>query len=185
MARLDPAHYQLAIAGTGIEREAMERQCEGGGIRNIKFLGHIGDRDELADLVANADIFIHPNPNEPFGIAPLEAMAAGLAVIVPNSGGVISYANENTAWLGVPDPDEFATAARLIRADAAARRKKIIAARDTAETFHWPRVTSRFLQLYRDLIEATRDEQFGIPAMTPHSWVNARRLFRTRDRGWH
>jgi glycosyltransferase involved in cell wall biosynthesis len=39
------------------------------------FLGHIKNPDELAGLLANADLFIHPSDREPFGIAPLEAMA--------------------------------------------------------------------------------------------------------------
>ena len=47
----------------------------------------------LADLFTDGDLFVHPNPREPFGIAPLEAMAAGLPVVAPDRGGVTSYAN--------------------------------------------------------------------------------------------
>jgi alpha-1,6-mannosyltransferase len=51
-------------------------------------LGYIADRELLADILANCDVFLHPNPHEPFGIAPLEAMASRLALVAPDSGGV-------------------------------------------------------------------------------------------------
>ena len=62
------------------------------------FLWHL-DRDALAGILANADAFIHPNPREPFGIAPLEAMASGLPLVATETGGVTTYASDETAWL--------------------------------------------------------------------------------------
>lgn len=176
MTRLDPAEYHLVIAGAGIEMESLRNRCLREGLRHVTFLGHIGDRDALADLYANSDIFVHPNPREPFGIAPLEAMAAGLAVIAPNSGGVVSYANDANAWLANPHPDDFAAAARLIRAGSAARMTKSAAARETAEAFDWPRVTSTFLRLYRDLAAAT-PERNQDPILSPYRWSTPGDLF--------
>lgn len=163
MALLDPGDFRMIVAGAGIELDRLRHECERRSIRGISFLGHIADRDRLADLYANADIFMHPNPQEPFGIAPLEAMASGLAVIAPNSGGVTSYANERNAWLENPNPVEFAAAARFIRANEVIRHKKAIAARETAESFNWSRVTARFLELYRDMVTSA-------PTINPHSW---------------
>lgn len=165
LALLDPAVFRMVVAGAGIELEPLRRECERRSIRNVSFLGHISDCDRLADLYANADVFMHPNPREPFGIAPLEAMVSGLAVIAPNSGGVTSYANERNAWLANPNPGEFAAAARFIRAYPAIRREKAVAARETAESFRWSRVTSRFLELYRDMVTSA-----PTPTINPHSW---------------
>lgn len=163
LAQLDPHDFRMIVAGAGIELKRLRNECERRGIHSVSFLGHIADRDRLADLYANADIFMHPNPQEPFGIAPLEAMASGLAVIAPNSGGVTSYANERNAWLVNPNPGEFAAAARFIRANEAVRQEKAIAARETAESFRWSSVTLRFLELYRDMVTST-------PTINPHSW---------------
>ena len=44
----------------------------------VHMLGHLGDRDALAALLATADCFVHPNANEPFGLAPLEAAVGRL-----------------------------------------------------------------------------------------------------------
>lgn len=169
MSRLECGDFLLLIAGAGIELDELRHRCVRRNLQNVFFLGHIGDRDALADLYANADIFVHPNPREPFGIAPLEAMAAGLAVIAPNSGGLVSYANESNAWLANPNPEEFAAAARLIRADAPGRRRKTAAARATAEAFHWRHITTGLLQLYRDIAATARDRR-STPKLSPHWW---------------
>src|SRR6202044_73830 len=104
----------------------------------VTFLGHVADRETLADYYANADVFVHPNPREPFGIAPLEAMASGLALVAPNSGGVTSYAESTNAWLETPHAGAFAEAVTWIirHPQEAVRRRN--EARRTAERFDWP-----------------------------------------------
>ncbi len=168
MSCLTPDRYRLVIAGEGILRQTLETECHRRGIRNIIFAGHIADRDRLADHFANADIFLHPNPREPFGIAPLEAMAAGLPLVAPNSGGIGSYANESNAWLTDPTLAAFASAVREIQSHPQKARRKIIAARRTAETFGWPAVASRYLQLYRELDVITRGEREL--SIEPRAW---------------
>ena len=49
------------------------------------------DRETLATFYASADVFVHPNPREPFGIGPLEAMSSGVPVVMPAAGGVLEY----------------------------------------------------------------------------------------------
>jgi len=154
-ARLDPARYRLAVAGSGILLEPMRRECTSRGLDHVAFLGHVADRELLADYFANADIFVHPNPREPFGITPLEAMAAGLALVAPNTGGVTSYANETNAWLADPTPQAFARAIERARTG----ESRHAAARQTAVDHTWPRVTSRYLQLYRELNAMTQGQQ--------------------------
>jgi len=148
-----PGMFHLIIAGSGPARAELERECERRVPGAIRFLGHIGDRDLLADILANCDIFLHPNPREPFGIAPLEAMASGLALVAPDAGGVTCYANGRNTWLVKPDARSFSAAVREICCDpidAALRRR---AARDTAEQFDWSRVTNGFFELYDELHE--------------------------------
>jgi len=169
MARLDPNQYRLAIAGDGILREHLQAEFARRGLHNVVSLGHIGDRARLADAYASADIFLHPNPREPFGIAPLEAMAAGLALVAPNSGGVISYADDSNAWLAEAGGEAFAAAVRSIREDPARAAHRRAAARQTAARYGWPVVTKRFLDLYREVHALTVGERTCAP-IAPRSW---------------
>ena len=54
------------------------------GLANVHVLGH---RPNPAQFFAAADVFSLPSRNEPFGLAAVEAMAAGTPVVLPNAGG--------------------------------------------------------------------------------------------------
>ncbi len=159
-ARLDPARYRLAIAGSGILLDSLKADCANRGLAHVAFMGHVCDRELLADYFANADVFVHPNPREPFGITPLEAMAAGLALVAPNSGGLTSYANASNAWLANPTAETFAAAIEAAWRDPD-RGRRTEAARHTAEEHRWPNVTARYLKLYRELHAATQGRELS------------------------
>lgn len=162
MARLESQNYWLAIAGEGQSRSDLQAAFEGRGVRHVTFLGHVGQRETLADYYANADVFVHPNPREPFGIAPLEAMASGLALVAPNSGGVTEYANDTNAWLVAATGEAFSGAVRAVRENQGEARHRRLLARRTAEGFRWQAAASRYLELYREIHEITtgrRDSQ--------------------------
>jgi alpha-1,6-mannosyltransferase len=164
--------FRMLIAGDGVMRAAFEQLCRQKAPGRVAFLGHVGDREELAGLYANADIFVHPNPREPFGIAPLEAMAAGLALVAPRSGGVLSYASDGNAWLGEADAETFAALVRGIAADPECCRRKTEVARATAEQYRWQSVALRYLRLYQSLYNLHR----GAPQqqmITPHFYSTA------------
>ena len=54
----------------------------------VEFLGEVSDQ-ELARLYQECQAFLFPAEEEDFGIAPVEAMAAGVPVIALRSGGVV------------------------------------------------------------------------------------------------
>jgi alpha-1,6-mannosyltransferase len=132
----------------------------------VVFMGHISDREELARLYASCDFFVHPNPAEPFGIAPLEAMASGLPVVAPNRGGITSYANESCAYLADPAPEAFARAILVARRDDTETARRVKAARAVAEALAWSKVTEGYLDLYDALYPVGPGRQ-SIEAASP------------------
>ena len=56
------------------------------------------DRERAAALYASADVFVMPSVSEPFGIAPLEAMARGVPVIVSRAVGRRRGAAKRARW---------------------------------------------------------------------------------------
>ena len=167
-----PGAFHLVVAGDGALRTTMERECA----RRIPgaacFLGHVAGRERLAEIYANCDVFIHPNPREPFGIAPLEAMASGLALLAPLSGGVSTYANSSNAWLAEATPAAFAHAVREIRGNPAAVGARQSAARATAERFDWENVTAGYFALYDELYALVRGSRRE-PEMAPAFYSTA------------
>jgi alpha-1,6-mannosyltransferase len=94
----------LAVAGTGAALPSLMRTARRLGVeRRIVLLGHLTDRRALATLMATADCFVHPNPTEPFGLCPLEALAAGCRVVAPDSAGTAELLRGRGAVLVTPD----------------------------------------------------------------------------------
>lgn len=145
--------FYLLVAGEGPQTEWLKGELEKHAPGRYKFLGHVAEREKLADIYANADVFLHPNPREPFGIAPLEAMASGLPVVVPKSGGVLSYASDENAWLASASAKDYAAAVRDIFSDEARRAAKIKNALETAQAFTWENSTDRLFALYDAMYE--------------------------------
>lgn len=149
--------FRLLIAGAGPRADWLTAEAERIGAGKIKMLGHLGDKEKLANLFANADAFVHPNPREPFGITPLEAMASGLPVIAPASGGLLSYANNENAWLVEANAEAFAAAIRDVFSDETRRKNKIENALETAEKYTWESSTDALFAIYdRMFAEFTR-----------------------------
>ena len=163
LAQDAPAEYHLLFAGAGPRAEWLRSAADQQAPGRIHLLGHIADRNQLANLYSNCDALVHPNPREPFGIAPLEAMASGLPVVAPAAGGVLSYANERNAWLVNPEAGHFAAGVRETFSCDAARSGKIANALHTAANFDWPRIAAIFFQLYDDLYLRFQPAS-GIPA---------------------
>lgn len=123
--------FRLIVAGAGPLAETLEAEGRTLGEKKIVQLGHL-DKETLANYYANSDVFVHPNPREPFGIAPLEAMASGVATVAPNAGGILSYATTENIWLTEPNAEAFAAAVRDAATNEALREQRISAALETA-----------------------------------------------------
>lgn len=152
LARETSRDFRLLIAGAGPMAKSIEEQGEKIVKGKVVLLGHL-EKESLADQYANADVFVHPNPREPFGIAPLEAMASGTPVVAPNSGGILSYATDANAWLVEPDGKSFASAVLDVFSDEQAKLRKIANARETAIQNSREVATDRLFSTYDRLFE--------------------------------
>jgi glycosyltransferase involved in cell wall biosynthesis len=144
--------FRLLVAGAGPQSDWLSSQGDKYAPGKIKLLGHL-DKETLANYYANADVFVHPNPKEPFGIAPLEAMASGAATVAPNAGGILSYATNENAWLVEPNGEEFAAAIREIVNDPEMREQKISNALATARANTREASTDRLFATYDEIYE--------------------------------
>jgi glycosyltransferase involved in cell wall biosynthesis len=75
-------------------------------------------QDELRDLYAGADVTVFPNRRQAYGLAPLEALAAGTPVILSSGIGVGEVLRGRPGVVTVPPerPDEIAAALRAAMA---------------------------------------------------------------------
>jgi glycosyltransferase involved in cell wall biosynthesis len=148
LAQSGCGRYRLVVAGDGPLMPMMRRESEKTIPGFVKYLGHVDDKSYLTSLYTHCDAFVHPNPREPFGIAPLEAMGYGLPLVVPNAGGVLAYATPDNSWIANPDGKSFAAAVRSLFKNPGLRKEKTERARKMAEKYRWPSITRNIFDLY-------------------------------------
>ncbi|MEV6631652.1 glycosyltransferase family 1 protein [Actinoplanes sp. NPDC051470] len=114
------------------------------------FLG-LKHGDELADLYASLDIFVHTGPYETFGQAIQEAMASGVPVVAPAAGGPLDLVRHGVTGLLAPPFVEqgFTDAVTVLAGDPGRRAAYGAAGRAAIEGRSWSAVGDELIGHYR------------------------------------
>ena len=147
----------LVIVGDGPMRAELEPLFSG---TNTIFTGYL-QGEELARTYASSDLFVFPSANETFGNVVLEAMASGLPVVAPSSGGVMdSVVDGQTGLLFKPDSkDDLVAAISRILSDPALFRYMGSQARAVAKTRSWSGVLDHLIEDYSQVISQHRQKK--------------------------
>ncbi|WP_078862671.1 glycosyltransferase [Streptomyces sp. NRRL F-5123] len=136
----------LVVAGEGPLRSRLTAHARTARLP-VTFLGHVTRRDDLAAVLATADVALAPGPVETFGLAALEALACGTPVVASTRSALPDIIGP-AGGCGTT-PAELAAAVRaLLAVPAPARRAR---ARDRAELYTWPAAVSAFLAAHTAL----------------------------------
>lgn len=120
---------------------------------HVDFRGRV-KREDLPALMRSAEALVSVPWYEPFGIAPLEAMACGVPVIASAVGGMIDSVVDGSTGVHVPprDPDRLAEAVRHLLADPARRREYGRKGIDRARRLYgWKRIGDETVSVYEAL----------------------------------
>ena len=63
--------------------------------KNVEVIKAIYSLDDLRELMQRSDCFVFPSRGEGFGLTPLEAMATGMPIIIPDHTGMSEYFDSN------------------------------------------------------------------------------------------
>jgi teichuronic acid biosynthesis glycosyltransferase TuaC len=144
LARLGPENRpDYLVIGDGECRAPLERLTAQLGLtERVRFLGQLPN-DQAVAQVARSDLFVMPGVEEPFGVAFVEAMAAGVpAVGSRGEGGPedIAAAGEGMMLVAPGDVDELSGLVRRLAEDRSELRRLGAAAQATAAAhFTWER----------------------------------------------
>jgi len=140
---------RLQLVGDGPDRPALEALAASLGVASrVEFLGF---RNDVAELLAAADVFLMSSHYEGVSIAILEAMRAGLPVVGTQVGGIPETVLQGESGLLVPDGDEAAFAdAMLTLLQDASRRATLgrAATQRQRDAFSLESAAQRYLQIY-------------------------------------
>ena len=149
---------EYVVIGDGPRREPLERlAAELGVAERVRFLGQLPNPDAVARAAA-CDVFVMPGVEEPFGVAFVEAMAAGLPAIGSRGEGGpedIAAAGPGMILVEPDDPAGLAAVLDRLTADRSELARLGAAARETvAANFTWERCGAETVAAYRTALEA-------------------------------
>lgn len=151
LGQLKDTKLHYAIAGKGqLEDDLLCLAKELGVEENIHLLGF---RQDIAQLYKAADICVFPSIREGLGLAALEGMSAGLALIASDNRGTRDYAvHLDNAFLCQHDSvAEFAAAIQRLSEDAALRQKMGEKNLEIVKKFDVEKINTYMKEIYRSV----------------------------------
>jgi glycosyltransferase involved in cell wall biosynthesis len=141
------------ICGTGWDLEVLRARAEKDH-PNVVFEGF---SDRVPQILAESDLLLHLCPCEPFGLAILEAMAAGVPVLVPDTGGAASLIEPGVSGFQfrAGDTDDLGTVLEEVAGLAPASLDRIVAAADARlrERYSSKAGLERYARLFEELTD--------------------------------
>lgn len=143
----------LVMIGDGPDRPAAEEEARLLGVEHsVSFLGKL---DQIAPLLAAADLFVLPSQSESFGLSALEALASGVPVVGSNAGGLPEVVRDGETGIlcEVGDVSGMAAASlEILRDRNRWTEMSKLAAADARERFSRDAIVSKYESLYRDTL---------------------------------
>ncbi len=173
---------RLTLVGDGPERENLERLAERLCIGST--VDFVGFRDDVADLLAQQDLFVLSSQHEGISIAILEAMRAGLPVVATHVGGVPDTVVDGVTGVLVPPDDAQALAAAIDQLlETPCSLRAIGAAGRSVQQRHFSlqRMRDQYLGLYG--VETSRSDATDLGAKAENAPLRILYHHRTQGRG--
>jgi len=151
---------RLVIVGEGHMRAELESIAEQEHVRDFTtFAGFINDSELVAGL-RSSDVVVVPSRFEPFGIIALEAMAAGVPLVVSRVGGLAEIVEDSVDGIEVEPNNPSAIAAATVRilSDRELASRLATRGEEKAKTYSWENVARRTIGVYQDAARWTKYE---------------------------
>ena len=144
---------KLVVAGKGNIKKYQKMAREAGVAENIVFTGVL-NREKLTDLYLAGDLYVMLSRFDTFGMVVLEAMAAGLPVIVSSNVGAKDLVQEGKNGFVIADTSnkDFIASKIQVMFDDAVRKRMSDAAYQTATQNTWARTAAKYSAIYRDIL---------------------------------
>jgi glycosyltransferase involved in cell wall biosynthesis len=122
LALLLATRWELKVIGDGPERGAVHDAFSRIPPERIEWLGELAP-DQVPDHLEACDVYVWPGIGEAYGLAYLEAQAAGLPVVAQRTGGVPAVVKDGETGCLTPvgDVQAFAESLRQLLVDPAKR----------------------------------------------------------------
>ena len=172
VAQLDDRSYQLIFVGapSGNETRVAERLLQQGlNPSQLTVKGYLESRDDLAMLLSTANLAVMPSRTEGFGLTGLEALSAGLPILVSQNSGFGEALEEvpsgPSCIVDSEDPEQWAEAIKAVRekgSEEALKECQELRIR-YAKRYSWEKQCSDLVEMIRSVTKIEGEPMDGIP----------------------
>jgi glycosyltransferase involved in cell wall biosynthesis len=160
----------LDLIGTGDAQASFEAQAMALGMgEKVRFWGYV-PREKIAAHYAAAHVFVLSSYSEGMSVATLEAMAAGLPLVVTRTGGTADLVEEGVNGWTFPwgEVESLTGHLRRLADDRSLARRLGTASRARAAQFSWDQAFERYVDLFEKIIpQAQPRPSAGICSSSP------------------
>ena len=107
-------NFKLTIVGDGNQRTLLQQLIVKHNLQSKVLLLGRKSRPEVADILADSDVYVSSSRNENFSVSVLEALSVGLPVVATICGGIKECINESNGLL-VPTEDVNALSSAMLK----------------------------------------------------------------------
>ncbi|RNL87236.1 glycosyltransferase [Sinomicrobium pectinilyticum] len=118
---------------------------------NVNILGKLSSA-ELADWMQRASIYLNPAKYEPFGLAVLEAAAAGCALALSDISTLRELWGNSAAYFSADDPEEMEKTVKTLIHNTTYRKQLAEASGQRAKTYNTRKMGHEYINLYYQLL---------------------------------
>jgi glycosyltransferase involved in cell wall biosynthesis len=151
---------EVTVVGDGPLLGRLQTELRRRGMQDWVHLPGRLSRTEIRDLCRSSDLYVAPAHRESFGIAALEARAAGLPVLAMRSGGVGEFIEEGVEGTLCRDDAAMRRALTELVVDHEKRREMARHSAGVAPSLDWATVLERVEQVY------ARASSYAVPRLT-------------------
>jgi UDP-glucose:(heptosyl)LPS alpha-1,3-glucosyltransferase len=151
--KADGKSFKLLIVGKGNVKKYTRLASQAQIANDIIFTG-ILSREKLIQIYLSSDIYIMLSKFDTFGMVILEAMAAGLPVIISSNVGAKDLVQEDKNGFIIGNTSDYGYIASKLKIlfDENIRRKMSAAAYQTATENTWDMVATKYQDIYTDIL---------------------------------
>jgi glycosyltransferase involved in cell wall biosynthesis len=148
----DRVRLRLTLVGEGPQGRRLRRRAERLGLTDVvRFAGYL-PREEVREVLARSDVFVLASWLESFGIAALEARAAGVPVVALDRGGIKEFVRHGRDGLLARTDRELADHLVTLARDRPLLAQLTEGAREQPVPHAWEDTLARHLEAYRAVI---------------------------------
>ncbi|ABR46444.1 glycosyl transferase, group 1 [Alkaliphilus metalliredigens QYMF] len=149
----DKKKVKLYIFGEGAERSKLEQMIAEYKLTEQIFLMGLRDRKEIAKRMHESDCFVLVSKLETFGVAYIEALAAGLPVIATNCGGPEEFVHKDNGILIEVDDAEALTNSMLKMYNESNKFDREKISKEMVDKFSPEAIAKRLTETYRNVLK--------------------------------